>query len=69
MANVYVIGASRGIGLELVRQHAEAGDRVFAFARDDEQAPQLAALADGDKVSLHKMDMASKPLSAPGKNQ
>lgn len=66
MANVYVIGASRGIGLELVRQHAEAGDRVFTFARDDEQAPQLAAFADGDKVSLHKMDMASDASVAEG---
>ena len=33
--NVFVIGASRGIGLEVVRQHLEAGDRVIATARDE----------------------------------
>ncbi len=35
MSTVLVIGASRGIGLELVRQYREAGDRVIATARDD----------------------------------
>ena len=29
-----VIGASRGIGLELVRQYLDAGERVIATARD-----------------------------------
>jgi NAD(P)-dependent dehydrogenase (short-subunit alcohol dehydrogenase family) len=35
MKTVLVMGASRGIGLELVRQYVEAGDRVIATARDD----------------------------------
>ena len=35
MNTVLVIGASRGIGLEFVRQYREAGDRVIATARDD----------------------------------
>ncbi|HEY8361228.1 MAG TPA: SDR family oxidoreductase [Ramlibacter sp.] len=35
MKNVLVIGASRGIGLEFVRQYREFGDRVIASARDD----------------------------------
>ncbi len=34
MSTVLVIGASRGIGLEFVRQYREAGDRVIATARD-----------------------------------
>ncbi len=33
--NIFVMGASRGIGLELVRQYLEAGDRVIATARDE----------------------------------
>jgi len=44
MATVLVIGASRGIGLELVRQYAGAGDRVIATARDATGLDRLKAL-------------------------
>lgn len=44
MAPVLVIGASRGIGLEFVRQYRTAGDRVIATARDDEGLVRLRAL-------------------------
>ncbi len=66
MAQIYVIGASRGIGLELVRQHAEAGDQVFAFVRDEKHATSLAQLAEGYSVSVHEMDMASDTSVAEG---
>jgi NAD(P)-dependent dehydrogenase (short-subunit alcohol dehydrogenase family) len=35
MNTVLILGASRGIGLELVRQYCEAGRRVIATVRDD----------------------------------
>ncbi|RYF25951.1 MAG: SDR family oxidoreductase [Comamonadaceae bacterium] len=35
MSTILVIGASRGIGLELVRQYRDAGARVIATVRDD----------------------------------
>jgi NAD(P)-dependent dehydrogenase (short-subunit alcohol dehydrogenase family) len=41
---VLILGASRGIGLELARQCLAAGDRVVATARDDAGLAQLAAL-------------------------
>ncbi|QBM30210.1 SDR family oxidoreductase [Hydrogenophaga pseudoflava] len=44
MATVLVIGASRGLGLEFVRQYRAAGDRVIATARDDEGLARLRAL-------------------------
>ena len=42
--NVLVIGASRGIGREFVRQHLAAGDTVTATARGDAALAELEAL-------------------------
>jgi NAD(P)-dependent dehydrogenase (short-subunit alcohol dehydrogenase family) len=39
-----IVGASRGMGLELVRQYLADGDRVFATARNDESLAALRAL-------------------------
>ena len=44
MNTVLVIGASRGIGLELVRQYREAGHRVIATVRDDAGRTRVQAL-------------------------
>ncbi|MDP2034377.1 MAG: SDR family oxidoreductase [Polaromonas sp.] len=57
MNTVLVIGASRGIGLEFVRQYRGAGARVIATARDDAGLARLKALGaqavrlDVDEVS------------------
>lgn len=44
MNTILVIGASRGIGLELVRQYREAGHRVIATVRDDTGRARVQAL-------------------------
>jgi len=61
MNTVLVIGASRGIGLELVRQYREAGDRVIATARDE---AGLATLRDLGAQAL-QVDVAN-PASVSG---
>jgi len=42
--NVLIIGASRGIGLELVRQYRAAGDTVCGTARDEAGLERLRTL-------------------------
>ena len=61
MATVLVIGASRGIGLELVRQYTGAGDRVIATARDAAGLDRLEALG----AEALKVDVAN-PASISG---
>ena len=61
MSTVLVIGASRGIGLELVRQYLARGDRVIATVRDDAARQQLQA--QGAQVLL--VDVA-QPASVSG---
>ena len=45
MTTVLIIGASRGIGLELVRQSTEAGHRVIATVRDGAGRERVQALS------------------------
>ena len=54
-ATVMVIGASRGIGLELARQYADDGWRVLATTRTPGRPGPLGRLA-GDVV-LHQLDV------------
>lgn len=60
MATVAITGAARGIAYELVKQHAQRGDRVLAFPRDPAKADALARLAaeSNGLVSIHAMDVA-----------
>lgn len=59
---VVVTGASRGLGLELVRQHAAKGDRVFATCRTPASARALAEVAEAhaDRVVVARLDVASQ---------
>ncbi|MBE0597840.1 MAG: SDR family oxidoreductase [Desulfuromonadales bacterium] len=55
---ILITGANRGIGLELTRQFAAAGWRVFATCRRLQQAPELAAVAASNpQVSLHPLEV------------
>lgn len=58
MPSVFVTGASRGLGLEFVRQYAAAGWNVVAACRDPSNAPDLAELG-VETVTLDLSDSSS----------
>jgi NAD(P)-dependent dehydrogenase (short-subunit alcohol dehydrogenase family) len=55
MALALIIGASRGIGLELVRQYRAEGWRVIATARRKEDVEMLAGMG----AEAHKLDVTN----------
>jgi NAD(P)-dependent dehydrogenase (short-subunit alcohol dehydrogenase family) len=57
MATVLITGAARGIGLEMARQYAAAGDEVIACVRNTD-AEALKQLASDGSVRIEQMDMA-----------
>lgn len=52
---ILIIGASRGIGAELVRQYLAAGDTVHATVRDVASPGEPAAL--NGNLTLHQLDV------------
>ena len=61
MTTVLIIGASRGIGLELVRQYRGAGCRMIATVRDDAGRARVQDLG----AEVHRVDVA-QPASVSG---
>ena len=59
MACILVTGANRGIGLEFVRQYAEAGETVIACCRNPGAADDLNTLCDADPgaVTVERLDL------------
>lgn len=60
MATIVITGASRGLGLEFVRQYAADGERIIAACRNPEGAAELKAVkGDVRTFSLDVGDAAS----------
>ena len=60
METVLITGANRGIGLELAKRYAAAGNRVLACCRAPAEATQLNALATSAKsVTVHGVHVAN----------
>lgn len=56
MPSILITGANRGLGFEFARQYAESGYRVFATARNVDDAVALRALVEKhEAISLHEL--------------
>lgn len=61
MTSTYVItGASRGLGLEFVKQVSAQGHTVIALARNPDTSENLQKLVDNKKVFAFKLDVLDK---------
>ena len=59
MPTVMIVGATRGIGLEMVKQYAADGDTVIACARDTGAASLLDEVAaNKETVNIEQLDIA-----------
>jgi|TARA_Y100000817_G_C16813728_1_gene525446 NAD(P)-dependent dehydrogenase (short-subunit alcohol dehydrogenase family) len=60
MSTILIAGASRGIGLELAKQYAAAGDNVIACARDTGAAALLdEAASNAENITILEMDIGN----------
>lgn len=55
-----ITGASRGLGLEFVKQAAAQGDTVFALARNPAASERLQNLVDNEKVFAITIDITNE---------
>lgn len=75
MERILVTGANRGLGLEFVRQYADAGARVFAACREPARAGALREICSGhtgvdilelDVTDSDAIDTAAEDVAADG---
>ena len=59
MPTLFITGANRGIGLELVRQYVADEWRILATCRDPDQASELVALAEAhaDRIEILELEV------------
>ena len=59
MSTIMIVGATRGIGLELTKQYANEGNQVIACASDTANASLLNEVASGsENIKIEQLDIA-----------
>ena len=59
MANYFITGTNRGLGLEFVHQLLNRGDKVIATCRDLKTAEKLNTLSDNDALEIYSLDVGN----------
>lgn len=59
MANYFITGTNRGLGLEFVSQLLNRGDKVIATCRDSKIAKKLNALSGNDALEIYSLDVGN----------
>ena len=63
MSTIMIVGATRGIGLELTKQYSNEGNQVIACARDTGNSSLLDEVASAsDNIKIEQLDIAD-PVS------
>ena len=63
MSTIMIVGATRGIGLELTKQYSNEGNQVIACARDTDNSSLLDEVASAsDNIKIEQLDIAD-PVS------
>ena len=63
MSTIMIVGATRGIGLELTKQYSNEGNQVIACARDTGNSSLLDEVASAsDNIKIEQLDIAD-PIS------
>ena len=66
MANILVVGASKGIGLEICRQYCERGDKVFATTRNISKATEqtgASVISNIEVTDMRSIEQLSQHLA------
>ena len=59
MSTIMIVGATRGIGLELTKQYANEGNQVIACARDTANASLLNEIvSSSENIKIEQLDIA-----------
>jgi len=71
MMRILITGANRGVGLALVTQCVDRGDRAFAGCRSPEKAKELNALASKHpgQITILKLDVTNQEAISTSVNQ
>lgn len=62
MANIFITGCNRGLGLEFTRQYLKQNHKVIATCRDIEDVKELRELSTIGDLEIHELDVSKHEM-------